>query len=313
MNPLISIVVPIYNTEKYLIETVDSVLNQTYGNWELLLIDDGSSDGSREICEMYTNSNERIFYYYKENGGQASARNFGIKQSKGKYISFLDSDDIWLPNKLSDQIEDLKKYNPDFLYGLGYYYYPKQEKELVPYEWICGEMTGNSFFNTLYHSCAVNTNTVLIRKTLFNQVGYFNESEVMRGTEDWDLWLRIAKMVKKVYGSPKRNVYYRIHPGGIHLQKVRISDKTISRLMRLREYRYNYRELINHLWDSDKANEIKNNVLSLAQKDPYGLVTFSQRILIHLMPLKAFMWISQKIIYRIGFRLEHFTYRLFLR
>ena len=122
MSELISIIVPVYNTELYLEETIQSVLRQTYQNWELLMVDDGSTDDSASICKAFTKQDPRIHYLYKTNGGQASARNLGIKKSKGDWLAFLDSDDLWTEEKLSSQIEEVKKYKPDFLYGLGYFY-----------------------------------------------------------------------------------------------------------------------------------------------------------------------------------------------
>ncbi|MFK8046428.1 MAG: glycosyltransferase family 2 protein [Crocinitomicaceae bacterium] len=325
MNELVSIVVPIYNTELYLSETIASVLSQTYNNWELLLIDDGSIDKSAEICRGFSQKDKRIQYYFKQNGGQASARNFGIKKSSGAWIAFLDSDDIWLPSKLEDQFEAVEAHNPDFLYGLGYYFYEEKDEQLVPYEWITGQRSGKDFFQILYASCAVNTNTVLIKKALFETVGFFNESEILRGTEDWDLWLRISKKIDTVYGSPKRNVYYRIHDNGIHLQHVRMlrgkaeiygqydNDKKVSRLLRLKEYRYIYREMMNRLWEENKGTEIKLEFKNFVKKDTLGFGTLKQRILIKILPINAFMWVSQKIIYRIAYRLEKLTYTLFLK
>lgn len=324
MNPLISIVVPVYNTEKYIAETIDAVIAQTYPHWELILVDDGSTDGSAKIMQAYAEKEARIRYVYKENGGQASARNKGIKEAKGEYISLLDADDLWLENKLSEQIAELESYSPDFLYGLGYYYYPEREKQLEAYDWVSGQMTGETFFKVLYHSCAVNTNTVIVKKSLFDKVGYFDESQILRGTEDWDLWLRIAKVANKIYGSPSRLVYYRIHEGGIHLQHARMligkltiykkydQETLVPQLMRKREYRYHYRELMNHLLKDDRANEIDTYFKELKQKDRFGFGTIMQGLIYPLSSKKTFIAISNKVIYRIAYRIEKMAYRLFL-
>jgi len=320
---LVSIVSPVYNSAEFLHETIQSVLDQTYQNWELILVDDGSTDESARVIDEYVKDDNRISYYYKENGGQASARNVGIQKAKGEYISFLDSDDILLKNKLEDQLQELAEFQPDFLYGAGYFYYPDREEKLEKYDWIYGHMTGMEFFHILYHSCSVNTNTVIVKKSLLDEVGFFNENELMRGLEDWDLWMRIAKKVKKVYGSPARNVYYRIHEGGIHLQNVRMkrgkavifeqydNDKDISRQVRLKEYRYTYRELMNFLHKEDRSDDIKGELKKLAKKDKFGLTTLWQRLLVHLLPTNSFMWVSNKILYRIGYRLESVVYWIF--
>ena len=127
-NDLISIVMPVYNCEKFLNETIVSVLKQTYDNWELLLIDDASTDRSAEIIYKYLNNEKRIVYVkLQENKGAAYARNKGIEYSKGQYIAFLDSDDLWLPEKLERQYCFMKKNHILF----SCCYYEQQEKLFV--------------------------------------------------------------------------------------------------------------------------------------------------------------------------------------
>lgn len=96
MNGLISVIVPVYNTEKYLRKCIESILSQSYRNIELLLINDGSPDSSAEICREYLDKDKRCYYFEKENGGLSDARNYGIERAKGEYITFVDSDDFFL-------------------------------------------------------------------------------------------------------------------------------------------------------------------------------------------------------------------------
>ena len=96
MNGLISVIVPVYNTEKYLRKCIESILSQSYKNIELLLINDGSTDSSAEICREYLNKDKRCYYFEKENGGLSDARNYGIERASGEYITFLDSDDFFM-------------------------------------------------------------------------------------------------------------------------------------------------------------------------------------------------------------------------
>lgn len=100
MSPLISIITPVYNTEKYLRQCVDSVLAQTYSNWELILVDDGSTDASSHICDLATRSTSKIKTIHQKNGGQSSARNRGLTRARGEYVTFLDSDDLLHPRFL---------------------------------------------------------------------------------------------------------------------------------------------------------------------------------------------------------------------
>jgi glycosyltransferase involved in cell wall biosynthesis len=104
MNDLVSIVIPVYNGAEYIEKTVDSILSQQYSNFELLLVNDGSSDSSKEIIDALVIRDARVKTFHKENGGVAAARNYGIDKAEGKLIAFCDQDDLWLPSKLSKQI-----------------------------------------------------------------------------------------------------------------------------------------------------------------------------------------------------------------
>lgn len=109
----ISIIVPVYNVEKYLNECIDSIINQTYKNLEIILVDDGSTDSSYSICEDYKNKDDRIKVFHKENGGLSSARNFGIEKVSGDLLFFVDSDDYIDINTIGSLYDDLKKYDVD--------------------------------------------------------------------------------------------------------------------------------------------------------------------------------------------------------
>jgi glycosyltransferase involved in cell wall biosynthesis len=104
-NPLVSIIVPVYNAEATIVRAIRSVENQSYVNWELILVDDGSMDNSSHICSEYANSSSRIKYISKKNSGPADTRNMGIEMANGKYLAFLDSDDEYAPNFLSTMVQ----------------------------------------------------------------------------------------------------------------------------------------------------------------------------------------------------------------
>ena len=114
-KPFFSVIVPTYNRLKLCQETVASVLNQTFKSFEVLIVDDGSNDGTREAFES-NNLDRRIQYFYQKNAGVSSARNLGIKHSQGKYICYLDSDDLWDPNKLAEIHDTILKIQPDILF-----------------------------------------------------------------------------------------------------------------------------------------------------------------------------------------------------
>ena len=105
IEPLVSIIMPAYNSEKYISESIESVIKQTYQNWELLITDDKSQDSTRTIVKSYSKKDPRIkLFFNSENGGAGVARNNSIKEANGRFIAFLDADDIWLPEKLEKQI-----------------------------------------------------------------------------------------------------------------------------------------------------------------------------------------------------------------
>jgi len=114
---LVSVIMPAYNAEKYIAESIESVLAQTYEQWELLIIDDGSADRTKAIAESYAVRDERIQYIFQLNGKQGRARNKGIAAAHGEMIAFLDADDIWLPSKLEVQVAEMKEKGADLVFA----------------------------------------------------------------------------------------------------------------------------------------------------------------------------------------------------
>ena len=118
MKPLISIIIPVYNVEKYINCCIDSIVNQTYRNIEVIIVDDGSTDDSLKICNLYSQQDKRVKTFHKENSGLSDARNFGFKQSTGEYILFIDSDDFWIDNHQLDTLINTinnRYHNYDFI------------------------------------------------------------------------------------------------------------------------------------------------------------------------------------------------------
>ena len=138
LNPLVSVIIPFYNSEKFIKDAIDSVIAQTYTNWELLLIDDGSTDSSTEIALEYVDQYHDKFYYLEhkdhKNKGTCASRNLAIRNSKGKYIALLDSDDVWFPEKLEQQTNIIRKNKDiDVVFGLSEYWHSwnSNSKELT--------------------------------------------------------------------------------------------------------------------------------------------------------------------------------------
>ncbi len=188
MNDLVSIIVPNYNSEKFLKETIDSVLAQTYENWELLIVDDCSTDGSVEIIRSYKDS--RIVLYENEtNCGAAYSRNVALQKARGKWIAFLDSDDLWTEEKLEKQVAFMEENN----YLFSYTDYERIDEDSNPLgEVIVGpkKIGRRKMFRYNYLGCL----TVMYNR---EALGLFQvENEIGNGRNDYALWLKISRSAK---------------------------------------------------------------------------------------------------------------------
>lgn len=196
---LISIITPVYNGEDFLDRSIKSVLSQTYQNWELLLIDDGSEDDSARIIERYLEDDRIKFLKNDSNSGISATRNKGINNSSGECIALLDQDDEWFPDKLQKQVKVLN--------GLGYDYgliysnlevrfdngdVTERKKEIEPKSTIIENLELMLLRNL------ISSPTVLIRKEVLDEVGLFDDS-IKWGGDDYDLWIRIAHKYKFFY------------------------------------------------------------------------------------------------------------------
>jgi glycosyltransferase involved in cell wall biosynthesis len=183
----VSILMPVYNGEQYLSEAIESALAQTYKNFELLVVNDGSTDNSVDVIRPFL-KDSRVIYIQQKNAGVAAARNTAIKQATGKYLGFLDQDDIWLNNKLEVQVAALEQdenialvySNQDFIDAYS---------NKIDYDWITGGASGYCF-GALFKKNWISVLTVLIRKTVIDEIGPFNEQ--LPGTDDYEIWLRVT-------------------------------------------------------------------------------------------------------------------------
>jgi glycosyltransferase involved in cell wall biosynthesis len=224
--PKVSVIIPAHNAEPFLAQSLDSVFAQTYTNFETIVIDDGSNDGTAEVVRYY----QRIYpgkikLIQKKNGGPASARNAGIKEAKGEYIAFLDADDLWLPSKLKKQVDYFEKQNSTV--GMVYTDVRKFDNEGI---WLVNrhrsKFVSGSIYKILLKSNMISNLSVMVRKKCFDHVGFFDENEDI--IEDCDMWLRIALkfdigFLDEILGL------YRQHPQG----RSKNIEKTIKRFIRV--------------------------------------------------------------------------------
>jgi glycosyltransferase involved in cell wall biosynthesis len=206
-NPTVSIIMPVYNQkEEYLQEAVNSIFTQTYTDWELIIVDDGSDD---PVTFSGTNENVRVIRH-ETNKGIAAGLNTGIKNAKGKWISWLSSDDVWFPSKLEEQMK-----------------IASDKKQVVYSDWNYMDESGKDFQTTfepefksldelqrrLCHKFFACGSCILIHKNVFNDVGMFDE-KYNEGFEDHEMWGRIA-IKHMFYKVPKILMKYRTHPGAL--------------------------------------------------------------------------------------------------
>jgi len=182
-NPLISVILPTYNAANYLPEAIESILRQNYQRIEIIVIDDGSTDNTADALAPYR---DVIIYYYKENGGPASARNWGLQFAQGEIISFLDADDLWPEGKIVRQLSHLKEF-PDAEVVAG-----RQKVEYLP---GAIELLHKHELAAEPQVCQ-SLPVAMIRRTAFDKVGYFDTDLIY--SEDWDWFLRAREMNIKI-------------------------------------------------------------------------------------------------------------------
>ncbi|MGR8920874.1 MAG: glycosyltransferase family 2 protein [Gammaproteobacteria bacterium] len=218
MNKLVSIIIPAYNCADLVGETIDNVLEQSYPHKELIVVNDGSTDRTREVLEAY---GDRIRLIDQPNSGAPAARNTGLLAAQGDYICLIDADDLWMPGKLDAQVRHLEQ-NPEV--GMVYHDWfvweagPDGSFQVPPAsqfpdtgDAIDPEKSG-WIYPQLLLDCVVHTSTIMVRREIREQVGLFDDT--IRNGDDYDYWLRVSRItridkLKKVYSL------YRILPGSI--------------------------------------------------------------------------------------------------
>ena len=184
----VSVIIPTYNRELVIRRAVDSVLKQSFKNFELIIIDDGSTDSTPSILENYKKKDERIAVYVQKNRGVSSARNLGIDKAKGKWVAFLDSDDEWLEDKLEKQI-NFAKNNPTIPLIHGEEIWVRNGRRVNPKN--KHQKFGGDIFEKCLALCLISPSASFISRDLLEEYNGFDENYPV--CEDYDLWLRITK------------------------------------------------------------------------------------------------------------------------
>jgi glycosyltransferase involved in cell wall biosynthesis len=186
--PLVSVIIPTYNSADFLPQAIDSVLQQTYENIEIIVIDDGSTDHTEAVLKPYT---ERIRYFKKPNGGPSAARNMGIAEAQGEFIAFQDADDLWLPEKLQLQMDYLTAHAEIAVVYTDLTQFDLQGQVSISLVERYGAIPSGYIFEELLVNHAITLSSVIVRRSCIDEVGAFDESLI--GAEDYNFYLRLAR------------------------------------------------------------------------------------------------------------------------
>jgi len=207
---LVSVIIPTFNSEKYISDTITSVLNQTYQNWEIILVDDASTDETQTIIAPFLTDKRIKLYPLEKNSGTGVVRNFGVSKATGKYISFLDADDLWKREKLEKQIDFLKANQIPFTFSF----------------YDCIDEQGNSLNKRIEAPRNLSYTQLFFCNYVGNLTGiydveYFGKISIssIRKRQDWMHWLTILKKIKKAKPVPESLALYRIRDNSLSTSK----------------------------------------------------------------------------------------------
>ena len=202
VNGLVSIITPTYNCGSFIGETIESVQRQTYTNWEMIIVDDCSTDDTKNVVEKYQEQDERIKYHcLTENSGAAVARTKAMDLAAGQYMAFLDSDDLWMPDKLEKQLEFMQKNN--YAFTSTSYQHMTEDGKMMPKVLNAVPKTD---YNRLLLDCPVGNSTVMYD---VGKMGKFQVPDIRKRNDD-ALWLAMLKKEKYIYGMPEIMMKYRL-------------------------------------------------------------------------------------------------------
>lgn len=224
-TPLVSIIMAAYNAEKFLPDSIASVIDQTYSNWELLIVNDCSSDRTKEVAESFNDPRIKLINL-SENGGAGVARNMGLKSALGSYIAFLDADDLWLPHKLETQLNFMLETRAPICHT-SYAFINETGESIAGYVEASPEVDLHK-----YMRCTeIGLSTAMINKKIIGDF-VFNS---MRLRQDTRLWIELLKKNYHAYGLNKNLVKYRIREGQISGNKFKSAQRTFKLYLSFKE------------------------------------------------------------------------------
>jgi glycosyltransferase involved in cell wall biosynthesis len=271
----VSIIIPCYNQGVFLNETLESVYNQTYQEWECIVVDDGSTDNTKVKAELWTNKDTRFKYIYKENGGVSSARNLGIEQANGQYLQFLDADDLLDHQKLELSLDvfSLSDNTTTEIVVSNFMMLSIDSKSVYPPSFKL-KKESLTFENFLYNSFSIQLQYAIFEVKLFDTIRF---SENLSAQEDWVVWIKLLKITNKIDFIDKPLSFYRVNPDG-RMNTLGIGDNQIKVLGSLKEvltYEEYYNFSVNMLskyYDSYRLYRKNLNLLKKSNSYKLGLI-----------------------------------------
>ena len=289
-KPLVSIVIPTYNHAKFISKALKSILDQTFKDWEAIIIDNQSTDQTNDILSKY--SDPRIKSYKIDNNGIiAKSRNLGIKLSKGKWIAFLDSDDWWTSEKLEVCFDNIDE-DVDLIYHdlqiIHEKYQPYFKKKKFKGRQLKKPILNDLLIGGIFEGNAICNSSVIVRKKLLTKIGGISENKNLVASEDYNTWLRIAKITDKFKYLKKSLGYYLIHDSSAQKRDLSIPHRqAVIGFMDLfnNKQRLNFEVKLKYM--SANFNILKNNYIN-AKKDfifvfKYGDINFKIRSLLKII------------------------------
>ena len=270
---MVSVIIPTYNRCKYICQSIDSVLDQTYQDFEIILIDDGSTDETKQIVTRRYKNENRLKYIYQKNQERSAARNRGIVESSGEYLAFLDSDDLWLSSKLEKQVEVLDESNETDMVVTWWDMFDDDFNKILDVSYPdIADIDSGIFGPLMAYSNRVGSPTPLIRKSAL--VGRKLFSENLNMGEDWEFWTRVA-IRGKVALVPEILARHRIHKNNSEIPvDLSVYLKVIKTLKAdLSKSEWNScKKLVMQRVDSYISNKHKNQLLAKISMLKYQLL-----------------------------------------
>lgn len=267
ISPLISIIVPAYNCALYVEETFRCVQLQDLQDWEIIFVNDGSTDNTAEVLDSLAAQDTRVVVVCQENGRQGKARNHGISKAKAEWVAFLDADDLWPSNKLSQQLSITQKANADLSFTNGYICL-NNEMSLRQYQFGVKDevFLGADGVQKFHAQNKIPTSSVLVKKSAIQAVGGFREKLDIQNCEDYLLWTQLLVSGFKLIGISDPLLYYRVHPESSTGQEIKLLFPLTRALLEMPgdhkkplidHLEKSYIRLVSMLYERNRIKELK--------------------------------------------------------